>query len=136
MATEAGKVMSNKHRDEWFVGNASEFQDRHKGYFLGHFMGKIGYPALNYEGLEIAWKQTLSSFDDKPHYHLHSTEITIVLSGRLTVELDQRQEIQLRKGDFVLVPPGTVLQNLSAEEGTEVITMKFPSVSDDKFYAE
>ena len=128
--------MNIEHRDNYFVVQLSEFRGSTKGYFLGRFMGEQGYPFLNFEELEIASMELPIVDESKPHYHLVSTEVTIVTEGCLTLIVDQQQEIQLKKGEFVVIPPGTVLQNPVNEPGTKVIVIKFPSIPEDKYYIE
>jgi quercetin dioxygenase-like cupin family protein len=95
-----------------------------------------GYPALDSKEVEIAWMKLPTRDDSKPHYHRQSTEVTIVLSGRLNLIVGQDQKIELREGEFLIIPPGIMLQNPKNEAGTEVIVVKFPSVPEDKFFVD
>ncbi len=41
------------------------------------------------------------------HYHQKMTELFIILSGRVTVHVDERNDVLL-KGDAIVIPPGAV----------------------------
>jgi len=122
--------------ERYTVGRISEFQRETRGYFLGSFMAERGFPSLNFREVEVAWMRVPTTDESRPHYHLHSTEITIVVSGGLNLIVDQKDSVRLEAGEFIVITPETVLQNLSNDPGTEVMVVKFPSVPNDKYYVE
>lgn len=124
--------MKKENKNKFFRGNVKDFSET-KGYFVGQFMQERGFPLLATEEVEIAWKVLPSDFGEgTPHFHKRGVEINIVVSGSYKVCVGE-EEIQLRKGDFLIVYPETRLRNISAQEGTELIVVKAPSVSGDKY---
>lgn len=96
-------------------------------------MQEKGFPLLATDEVEIAWKVLPPNFGDKtPHFHKKGVEINIVVSGSYKVWVDG-EEIELKKGDFLVVYPEAKLRNISAQEGAELIVVKAPSVAGDKF---
>ena len=124
--------MKIENKNKFYHGSYKNFKDT-SGYFIGQFMGQKGYPLLETEEVEIAYKKLPADFgDETPHYHKKGVEINIVISGSYKVWI-QAKEIELKKGNFLIVYPESELKNISAEEGTELIVIKSPSVPDDKF---
>ena len=125
--------MLSENKNKFVHGIVSDF-DETGGYFIGQFMGQRGKPVLETEEVEVAWKKIPTEFSDsKPHYHKRGVEINIVINGSITVLISEK-EITIRKGEFLVVYPETELLDISAEEETEMIVVKSPSVPDDKFY--
>lgn len=122
--------MKSENKDKYFLGNVADFE-KTSGWIIGQFMGEKGFPLLETDEVEIAWKKLPTEFNEKPHFHRKGVEINIVISGSYRLIIDGK-EVGLAKGDFLVVYPETVLQNLSADEGTELIVVKAPSVSSDK----
>lgn len=116
-----------------YKGNYTDFQDS-RGYFLGRFMKERGFPDLKTDSLELAYMILPEVDYSLPHYHKIASEVTICLTGRLNL-IVEGQETTLVPGEFLLVPPGTVLQNPTNEPGTTIFVLKWPSVADDKYYA-
>ena len=125
--------MKESNRNRYFVGNVSSFIET-KGYVIGHFMGSRGFPLLETEEVEIAWKKLPEKFDEEPpHFHRRGIEITVVISHGYELEVNG-ELVKLRQGDFLVVYPETFTRNVSALPNTEVIVIKAPSISNDKFY--
>ena len=105
------------------------------GYILGHFMPEGSN--LRTGMVEVA-RIALPQKDESPaHYHQIMTEITYCLSGKLYLELgEKRESVVLEPGELLLVNPGTVLRNPRNDEGTICITIKWPSVDEDKYYVD
>jgi len=96
-------------------------------------MGEKGFPLLTTDEVEIAWKILPANFGDKvAHFHKIGVEVNIVISGSYKALVDGK-ETGLKRGDFLVVYPETRLKNISAQEGTELIVVKAPSVTGDKF---
>ncbi len=124
--------MKTENKDKYYRGNVADFSET-KGYLIGRFMGEKGFPLLETDEVEVAWKKLpAGSCNEKPHFHRKGVEITIVIAGRCRLEIDGK-EISLSKGDFLVIYPETRLQNRATEEGTEVIVVKAPSAPQDKF---
>lgn len=127
--------MKVDNKDKFFLGNVGDF-DSTKGYFIGRFMGEKGFPLLETDEVEIAWKKLPTTFDEPlPHFHKKGVEVNIVISGSYKLEING-EEKELCKGDFLVVYPESRLRNISAQEGTELVVVKSPSVPDDKFDVE
>lgn len=107
-----------------------------RGYFIGHFMAEEGFPNLMSQEVECAIIEVPIEDLSKPHFHRVMTEITIVLSGRLTLIFGEKDQVEVGEGEFFIVKPGTVLQNPVNEPGTKVLVIKYPSVPGDKYYVE
>jgi len=125
--------MNPKNKNKYARGNVADFLDT-RGYFIGKFMGKKGFPLLETEEVEVAWRILPAAFDDNTsHYHKRGVEIMIVASGSYKVRVNG-EDLELIKSDFIVVYPETHLKSISAEEGTELIVIKAPSLENDKFY--
>lgn len=117
------------------MGKLKNFQE-FGGYFIGRFMKEKGFPILETDEVEIAWKKLSIKFQgEKPHFHKKGVEINIVIKGKYKV-LVNGESVEISEKEFLLVYPRTVLKNVSATKGTELIVVKAPSVSNDKFDAE
>lgn len=127
--------MLSKNQNKFIKGNASNFGITN-GYFIGRFMGDKGFPDLETDEVEIAWKKLPTVFNEKnTHYHKGGVEINIVVSGEYDVEVNN-ERVNLRKGDFLVVYPEAKLKNLKAKPNTELIVVKAPSIQNDKFENE
>ncbi len=124
--------MNLANKNKFVKGNISDFSET-KGYFIGRFLGEKGFSDLETEEVEIAWKTLPTEFGvEKEHLHKKGVEINIVISGKYKVLVNE-VEVEISKGEFLVVYPETKLKNLSAEENTELIVVKSPSVEADKF---
>jgi len=41
------------------------------------------------------------------HHHENTDELFLVLSGKLTIECEEEEDVRLEEGDFCIVPQGT-----------------------------
>ena len=124
--------MKQINKNKFVKGNVNEFSET-KGYFIGRFLGEKGFPDLETDEVEIAWKSLPTTFNEKcAHFHKQGVEVNIVISGKYKV-LVNNQEVELKKGDFLVVYPETKLKNISTEKKTELIVIKSPSIEYDKF---
>ncbi len=130
-------------RTRYFVGDMkSETFQATRGYFVGFFMA--GKTSPEGESLDILTRQDVECAimdlperdESKPHYHKLGYEVTYCLSGWLHLIVDQSQEVDLTENQFLIIPPGTILQNPENAPGTRVFVVKAPSVPGDKYYAE
>lgn len=118
----------------YVVGRAGDFSEITGGYFMGAFMEGKGYPELNSSEVEVAVIALPLKDNSPPHFHKKMTEITYVVKGTLHLIVDGN-DIDLKQGEFLVVHPGSVLQNPSNEPETKVFVIKIPSIPGDKFYA-
>lgn len=117
--------MDNKGK--YKVGKISDY-DKSKGWFFGHFADD---KLLKSDLVEVAW-QTISnkiaSPEDK-HIHNSSVEINIVLSGEVRVIING-ERVTLHKGEFYIIWPETMVEDVEASEATELIVVRAPSIND------
>lgn len=108
-----------------------------KGYFIGHFIDRRNPEySKNCEVLVMFLPEVDNS---KPHCHKKMTEVTGVISGQLELYVWDKggvYGIKLNKRQYLILEPGSVLQNPRNKEGTEVFVVKFPSIEGDKEYVE
>lgn len=126
--------MKSNNKDKFFTGKFSDFKAT-KGWAVGQFMGKRGFPDLETDEVEVCWKIIPKQTEYKFHYHKKGVEITVVISGSYSLIVNG-QKLSLKKGDFLVVYPETKLRNLGAEKGAEAIVIKAPSIAGDKYETE
>jgi mannose-6-phosphate isomerase-like protein (cupin superfamily) len=117
--------MNNKGK--YKIGKVTDFA-KEKGWFFGHFATD---KLLQSDLVEIGWQEVSNkkaSPEDK-HLHTKSVEINLIIAGEVKVTINGEKH-ELHKGDFYVIWPETVLENLETSEGTEIIVVKAPSVND------
>ena len=102
------------------------------GWFFGHFMAGKGFPELQNENIEIAWKKVDHTLKDPIHIHKQCLEVNIIIKGSYTVKVNGEVR-KLSAGEFLVVNPNTPGEVISCEDDTEIIVVKTPSVVGDKF---
>lgn len=95
----------------WFVGDFEPSVLKTNNFEVGHHKHKKGEPTQN-------------------HYHKQSTEINVIISGKMMVNGKE-----LSKGDIFTFEPYEVAEAEFLED-TELIVVRNASVTDDKFNAE
>jgi mannose-6-phosphate isomerase-like protein (cupin superfamily) len=124
--------MKSINKNKFAIGKLEDFQ-KFSGYFIGQFMGENGFPILETNEVEIAYKKLPEKFEkEKPHYHKKGVEINIVIKGKYKAQVNEKTVVISEK-EFLVVYPQAKLKNISAQKGTELIVVKAPSVPDDKF---
>jgi quercetin dioxygenase-like cupin family protein len=103
-----------------------QFNDMKGGWFIGNFE-PTAFKTSEFEVAVISHKQ--GEMWDK-HYHKKSKEITLVLKGKIKLD----DEI-LSKGDIFLIEPDETVDPEFLED-TEVIVIKTPSITNDKYIIE
>ncbi len=101
-------------RGSSIVGTVSSYA-RERGWFFGHFMDE---PLLQSELVEVAWQKV-----PKPN----------ALARLATSTQGEPLTHDLGKGDFYVVWPESVVSDIETDEDTEVLVVRAPSVSNDKF---
>lgn len=94
-----------------------------RGWFVGHFPTAV----FETDKFEVCYQQNERQ-QTASHYHAHAHEITLLISGRSLVN-GQLME----SGDIFVLEPGEYSQ-IEYLELTEVVTIKTPSVPNDKQY--
>ena len=74
------------------------------------------------------WSAALLEITDSPrHFHTIETELFIVISGELAIEIDGVQ-IKIKPGESVRITPGTIHHLQSAQQGpVRVLCLNFPA---------
>ena len=117
--------MNNKGK--YKIGKVSDFV-KSKGWFFGHFAQD---ELLQSDDVEIAWQKifTKKALPEDKHYHRDSVEINIVISGEVRITINREKHI-LHKGEFYIIWPETIVEEVEAGEDTELIVVRSPSMND------
>jgi hypothetical protein len=94
-----------------------------RGWFIGDFDGAVHRT----KDFEICYQKNPRS-QTASHIHKLAYEITLVISGRQICNGEL-----FAAGDICILEPGDISQIEYLEE-TEVVTIKTPSIPDDKHY--
>jgi mannose-6-phosphate isomerase-like protein (cupin superfamily) len=125
---DALDMESKRHRS--FVG-AVQSNAGERGWFFGHFMTE---PLLRSDLVEVAWQSipNMTPAAEQRHVHRRTVEINVVLRGTVQLKIDD-VEHDLRKGDFYVVWPESVVSDITTDADAEVLVVRAPSVENDKF---
>lgn len=117
---------------KFVVGNFLENQDK-GGWFYGGFISKqkLEYDERVEVSVKILPKGWGLSNEHPLHYHKFAKELGLVMRGEVRVEING-QEITLKKGDYYVLAPGCREKYLEVMEELELVTLKIPSVANDK----
>jgi hypothetical protein len=115
-----------RSRADHFFANALEAGEGHRGWFVGHFMGRPEHPLWSRD-VELKWGVHRRG-DRRPEVAPGdgATALSVLVSGRFVLEFAERERVLARPGDFVLWPPG-VAHGWRAEEDSVVLTVRWPS---------
>lgn len=118
------------------IGNFLENQTT-GGWFVGQFVPKhrLEYDRRIEVSVKILPKHWGKRNQHPRHYHRKAREIGIVTKGEATVEFDG-QIFTLHRGDYYILNPGCVEKYLEVKEALELVTIKVPSLKDDKIKLE
>jgi mannose-6-phosphate isomerase-like protein (cupin superfamily) len=113
----------------FFVGKTKDFAKR-KGWFFGHFADE---PLLRSDLVEVAWQDISGKLPEPKdrHYHRASVEINIVIRGTMRLRIEER-EVTVKSGEFFVIWPETMVDQVEADQDTEVIVVRAPSLEEDK----
>ncbi|MBO2927894.1 MULTISPECIES: cupin domain-containing protein [Pseudomonadaceae] len=106
--------------------NSAKLSDMVKGWFVGGFKPT----AFNTQACEVAVKHYKAGDSEAAHYHKIATEITLVLSGKVSMRGEIWQE-----GDIVVLEPGDVTAFEALTDSTTVV-VKTPGALNDKYLIE
>jgi len=110
---------------EW---SASPVQDQKlKDMVRGWFVGGFEPTAFHTNACEVACKIYSAGDSEGRHYHKISTEITLIVTGRVRMN-----GVERNAGDIVLIPPFEAT-DFEAVEDTTTVVVKVPSSTDDKY---
>lgn len=121
--------------DSFYQGNLQHDYDhyhekKHQGWVVGKFMSGVRHT----DQVEVKfWKYQKGAASGHPYkMQKVAVECTFILKGKVRGEITG-QEITLREGDYVVIPPQTA-NNLVMEilEDVEGLTLKAPSDPSDK----
>ena len=117
--------MNKKGR--YFTGKIDDYAKR-KGWFFGHFADE---PLLQSNLVEVSWQKISGkqAVPEDKHYHTSTVEINIVLSGEVSLTIADK-DFTFHKGDFWIIYPETVVDNVRAGKNTELIVLRAPSIND------
>lgn len=94
-----------------------------RGWFIGNFPEAV----YKTDQFEVCYQYNQRGHTPT-HYHKKLTEITLIISGKLILN----GEI-FESGDIHILEPGDISQ-LEYLEDTQVVTIKTPSIPEDKHY--
>ena len=100
-------------------------EDMIRGWFVGGF----NPTAHSTQACEVAVKRYQAGDYESSHFHKVSTEITLVLSGRVRMLGKTWSD-----GDIIVLEPGTVTDFEALTDAVNVV-VKVPGALDDKYAA-
>lgn len=103
--------------------NAAKLGDMVKGWFVGGFKPT----AFSTEACEVGVKAYKAGDGEAAHYHKIATEITLVLSGTVSMRGQTWSE-----GDIIVLEPGDITAFEAISDATTVV-VKVPGALDDKY---
>lgn len=101
----------------------AQLKDFTKGWFVGNFTPSL----IQTEDVEIAVKTYQAEDHEASHYHKIGTEITVVISGEITMN-----QVKYQAGDIVVTEPGEWSEFHCLADATLVV-VKYPGASNDKY---
>lgn len=104
--------------------NSAKLGDMVKGWFVGGFEPT----AFSTKACEIGVKVYKAGDSEAAHYHKIATEITLVLSGTVSMSGQTWSE-----GDIIVLEPGDITAFEAISDATTVV-VKVPGAIDDKYF--
>jgi quercetin dioxygenase-like cupin family protein len=104
----------------------SNLKDMKKGWFVGNFFPTL----IKTNDVEVAVKVYEKGEIESKHYHKISTEITVVVSGKIKMN-----NVIYHKGDIVVIEPNEAT-DFTALEDTVCTVVKHPGANNDKYFGE
>ena len=120
----------NVKNEKFYLGNYHKDAEKRQGWFVGHFIEK---GSRKTDKVEIKyWKFKQGKTNHKKKIQSRSTEITIILRGKIDGEVAGKR-IKLKTGEYIVIPP-KIVNNfpINTYEDVEGITIKAPSIPGDK----
>jgi quercetin dioxygenase-like cupin family protein len=101
----------------------AKLSEMHRGWFIGKFVPSV----FETEACEVAVKVYAAGDREASHYHRVSTEITVVISGKIRM---RNREWGL--GDIIVIEPGEATDFEAVTDAVNVV-VKLPGELNDKF---
>jgi quercetin dioxygenase-like cupin family protein len=98
-------------------------EDMVKGWFIGNFNPTL----IQTNEVEVAVKEYRSGDRESRHYHKISTEITVIVFGRVRMN-----GVEYVKGDIVVIEPNQST-DFEVLEDTITTVVKYPGANNDKY---
>ena len=100
-----------------------KLEEMTKGWFVGNF-----HPTLiRTNDVEVAVKEYTKGEYEGQHYHKLSTEITVIVSGRVRMN-----GVEYVKGDIIVISPNESTDFEVLEDAITTV-VKYPGANDDKY---
>jgi len=103
-----------------------KIQDFKNGWFIGNFEPTV----LDTKDFEVCYKSFKEGEKFDPHFHKNSIEISLLTKGEMIM-----QNKKLVSGDIFIIQPYEVADSIFLTD-CEIIAIKVPSSTDDKFYTK
>lgn len=103
--------------------NAAHLKNMVKGWFVGGFQPA----AFSTEACEVGVKVYKAGDSEAAHYHKIATEVTLILSGRVSMRGKTWSE-----GDIIVLEPGDITAFEALTDATTVV-VKVPGALNDKY---
>lgn len=100
----------------------SRIENYKDGWFIGDFTPAF----VRREDFEVAVKTVSAGATEPAHYQRVATEITLLISGSCEIA-----GVRMVPGDLLELAPGEIADFVALED-TVLISIKFPSVPNDK----
>jgi quercetin dioxygenase-like cupin family protein len=95
--------------------------------FKGWFVGGFEPTAFSTDACEVGVKNYKAGESEAAHYHKVATEITLVLSGTVTM-----RDKTWTEGDIIVLEPGDITAFEALTDATTVV-VKVPGALNDKY---
>lgn len=95
-----------------------------RGWFVGDFPEAV----VRTKDFEVCYQTNCQDYEVKDHYHKIITELQLVVRGRMVINGEE-----FGVGDICVLYPNEEYRSYYIES-TDVVSVKFPSVPNDKYY--
>ncbi len=106
-------------------------KDNLKNFKGGWVVGNFSPSVIKSENCEVAIKYYKNGDTEKKHVHKVCTEITIVASGKVSMN-----DIIIKQGEMIILNPNEACDFKCLEDNTITVVVKSPSVPSDKYFCE
>lgn len=96
------------------------------GWFVGNFEPSL----IKTNDVEVAVKKYKAGDTEKRHYHKIATEITVVISGIVSMN-----GVEYFAGDIIILEPNDVTDFIAITDAINTV-VKLPGANNDKFIME
>jgi len=94
-----------------------------RGWFVGDFDPSL----LKTQAIEVAVQTFKAGAHEAKHFHEIATELTVIVSGRATMN-----GVEYQAGDIIKIDPGEAT-DFKALVDTVTTVVKYPGASNDKY---